>query len=293
MTKSPTPGQGGGVEERAYVSRALADLLGNIEAGLPASFPNYAEWEIALPAGHWRALLAALAPSPAVGWRLVPEEPTEEMWAATANSLNMRDVWRKMVSTAPSPPSQGVTAPSADDCLAARHHDLGRLMEACGVHNDGLASPAVLFARCLSAITARSPEGSEPASAAPPLTEARVAAAFEAWIHDTYRDPRVADHNPCWLRLCESASSYARRVAAGLFEYLPATPALTDGGEAVTASEHRNSTKPSPAPSTDLREEVANEILRNADSFDLNRVRSARRTADAIHALYTRTGRGE
>ncbi len=36
-----------------------------------------------------------------------------------------------------------------EDEVSARHRDLGRLMEAAGVFNDGRASPAQLFERCL------------------------------------------------------------------------------------------------------------------------------------------------
>lgn len=36
--------------------------------------------------------------------------------------------------------------------MGERHDNLGRLMEVCGVHNDGVSPPAVMFQRCLDAI---------------------------------------------------------------------------------------------------------------------------------------------
>ena len=45
-------------------------------------------------------------------------------------------------------------AQSRPDLMGERHRDLGVLMEACGVHNDGLSSPAVLHARCIEKIKA-------------------------------------------------------------------------------------------------------------------------------------------
>lgn len=40
----------------------------------------------------------------------------------------------------------------ASDLMGERHADLGRLMEAVGVHNDGRSSPAELFERCLARV---------------------------------------------------------------------------------------------------------------------------------------------
>jgi hypothetical protein len=43
-----------------YTATAKADLM-TAASTLPIDFPNYADWPVTLPAGHWRAIIAALA----------------------------------------------------------------------------------------------------------------------------------------------------------------------------------------------------------------------------------------
>lgn len=66
------------------------------------------------------------------------------------------DAWRAGFSG--SWPS-GLRPAPEPDMMGERHADLGRLMEACGVLNDGRADPATLFQRCLDRIA--EPQSSE------------------------------------------------------------------------------------------------------------------------------------
>lgn len=43
-----------------YTAMAMADLQTELRRKLSADFPNHADWPVTLPAGHWRALLAAI-----------------------------------------------------------------------------------------------------------------------------------------------------------------------------------------------------------------------------------------
>lgn len=45
---------------KTYVETAAADLREMVER-IPTDFPNYAAFDISLPAGHWRALIAYVA----------------------------------------------------------------------------------------------------------------------------------------------------------------------------------------------------------------------------------------
>lgn len=63
-------------QETVRVTDEATDL--RTEVGkMPADFPNYADWSVTLPAGHWRALSTALASAKPEGWRPIDSAPKD------------------------------------------------------------------------------------------------------------------------------------------------------------------------------------------------------------------------
>lgn len=72
------------------VTHEVTDLLSEV-GRMPADFPNYADWSVTLPAGHWRALSAALASARPEGWRTMNSAPRDgTRILATGGGLNSR-----------------------------------------------------------------------------------------------------------------------------------------------------------------------------------------------------------
>jgi hypothetical protein len=72
------------------VTHEVTDLLTEV-GRMPADFPNYADWSVTLPAGHWRALSAALASARPEGWRTMNSAPRDgTRILATGGGLNSR-----------------------------------------------------------------------------------------------------------------------------------------------------------------------------------------------------------
>ena len=123
--KDPAPLDTAGESEDAprsgeidYTALSISDLIAQ-GASLPEDFPNYADWPVTLPAGHWRAIWTRLAQHQASGF-----VGSEE--AARASLLR---AFRQLAAgRAKNPPS--VNPPT--DPATPSFEELQRLLEGSG-----------------------------------------------------------------------------------------------------------------------------------------------------------------
>lgn len=62
--QGPGPGEAVADDEAQYQHRLRSDFATALTRDLSDDFPNYADWSVTLPAGHWRDLLKMLAATP-------------------------------------------------------------------------------------------------------------------------------------------------------------------------------------------------------------------------------------
>lgn len=62
--QGPGPGEAVADDPARYRQRIASDFATAVTRDLADDFPNYADWSVTLPAGHWRDLLKMIAATP-------------------------------------------------------------------------------------------------------------------------------------------------------------------------------------------------------------------------------------